>query len=144
MGLTGRRDELAAVRRSLLGSERLITLTGPGGIGKTWLARLALKEVGRAFPNGTYVAQIGDLTEARLLGRTVAGSMGLQGDIRHIDASVLVRLVADRHALLLLDRCEHLLSECARLVAGLPPGCPSMHILVTSRQPLGVIGEHLI
>lgn len=142
--LTGRRDELAAVRRSLLGSERLITLTGPGGIGKTWLARLTLKEVGRAFPDGTYVAKMGDLTDARLLGRTVAGSMGLEGKARHIDAAVLVRLVADRHALLLLDRCEHLLSECARLVAGLLPGCPRMHVLVTSRQPLGVIGEHVI
>src|SRR4051794_39628903 len=87
---------------------------------------------------------MGDLADARLLGRTVAGSMGLEGKARHIDAAVLVRLVADRHALLLLDRCEHLLSECARLVAGLLPGCPRMHVLVTSRQPLGVIGEHVI
>jgi predicted ATPase/DNA-binding CsgD family transcriptional regulator len=142
--VTGRRDELAAVRRSLLGSERLVTLTGPGGIGKTWLARLALKEVGRAFPDGTYVAGLGDLADARLFGRTVAGCMGLQLDARHIDASVLVPLLADRHALLLLDRCEHLLSDCARLVAGLLGGCPSLHVLATSRQALGVTGEHVI
>ena len=142
--MTGRRDELAAVRRSLLGSERLITLAGPGGSGKTWLARLALEEVGRAFPDGTYVAALGDLTEARLIGHTVAESLGLQLDARPIDASVLVPLVADRKALLLLDRCEQLLPECARLVAGLLRGCPSMHILATSRQRLGVTGEHLI
>ena len=142
--MTGRRDELAAVRRSLLGSVRLITLAGPGGIGKTWLARLALDDVGRAFPDGTYVAALGNLAEARLLGHTVADSMGLQLDARPIDASVLVPLVADRNALLLLDRCEHLLPQCSRLVAGLLRGCPNMHILATSRQRLGVTGEHLI
>src|SRR4051812_40011209 len=143
-GLTGRRDELAAVRRGLLGSERLITLTGPGGIGKTWLARLALDDVGRAFPDGTYVAALGNLAEPRLLGHTVADSMELQVDARSIDASDLVPLVGDRKALLLLDRCEHLLPECARLVAGLLRGCPSMQILATSRQRLGVTGEHLV
>ena len=142
--MTGRRDELAAVRRCLLGSERLITLTGPGGIGKTWLARLVLEEVGRAFPDGTYVAGVGGLAEGRALGRTVADSMRLQVDARHIDASVLVPLVADKHALLVLDRCEHLLPECARLVTGLLRGCPTLHVLATSRQPLGATGEHVI
>src|SRR4051812_9444843 len=142
--LTGRRDELAAVRRSLLGSERLITLTGPGGIGKTWLARLALDDVGRAFPDGTYLAALGNLAEARLLGHTVADSTGLQLDARPIDASVLVPHLAERSALLLLDRCEHLLPQCARLVAELLPGCPRLRFVATSRRRLGVPGEHLV
>jgi predicted ATPase/DNA-binding CsgD family transcriptional regulator len=142
--VTGRRDELAAVRRSLSGSERLITLTGPGGIGKTWLARLALEEVGRAFPDGTHVVEVSDVAEARLLVRTVADRMGLRLDAGDSDASVLVPLTADRHALLLLDGCEHLLSDCARLVAGLLRGCPGLHVLTTSRLPLGVTGEHVV
>ena len=142
--MSGRRDELAAVRRNLLGAERLTTLTGPGGIGKTWLAHAALAEVRRAFPDGAYVARLGDLEEPRQLGRLVAESMGLQPQEGHLDVSALVPLVTDRHALLLLDRCEHLVPECSRLVAGLLHGCPSMHVLATSRQPLGVTGEQVI
>ena len=142
--MTGRRDELAAVRRSLLESERLITVTGPGGIGKTWLVRQALEEAGRAYPDGAYVAELGDLAEARLLGRTVAQSMGLHPNATHVDAFALVPLVADRHAVLFLDRCEHLLADCAGFVAVLLRGCPNLHVLATSRQPLGVAGERVI
>ncbi len=142
--MSGRRDELATLRECVLGHQRLTTLTGPGGIGKSWLARLAADDLGRSFTDGTHVVELGDLPEVGLLAQAVARSMGLQLDGLHDDLSELVPLVDGRHVLLVLDRCEHLLPRCAGVVAGLLRGCPRVHVLATSRQPLGITGERVL
>lgn len=138
------RDELTLLRHGLQGSGRLVTLTGPGGIGKTWLARRAAQDNARAFTDGTYVVELDGLVESRLLVHTVAAGMGLQPHARHVDGSVLVPTLGDRHMLLVLDRCDHLVQECAHLVAELLRGCPRLRILATSRQTLGITGERVV
>ena len=142
--MSGRHEELESLRGGLLGPRRLMTLTGPGGIGKTWLARLAADDLGRTFADGTYVVELGALSEVGMLAQAVARSMGLQLDARDDDLSGLVPLVGDRHVLLVLDRCEHLLPGCARVIAGLLRGCPRLSVLATSRQPLGITGERVV
>ncbi len=140
----GRRDELELLRQRLSGPDRLVTLTGPGGIGKTWIARQLVAQPGRGFRSGTHVVALGDVRDAALLACTVAGALGLRLEAPPGDVSGLVALLADRQALLVLDRCEHLLPDSARFVAQLLQECPTLRILVTSREPLRVAGERVV
>jgi predicted ATPase/DNA-binding NarL/FixJ family response regulator len=140
----GRRDELELLRQRLSGPDRLVTLTGPGGIGKTWIARQLAAQPGRGFRSGTRLVPLGDVRDPALLACTVAGALGLRLEAPPGDVSGLVALLADRQALLVLDRCEHLLPDSARFVAQLLQGCRMLRILVTSREPLRVAGERVV
>ena len=135
----GRRREMAEVAR-LLAEQRLLTLTGPGGSGKT---RLAL-EVGRQaqpdYDDGVWLVELAALGAGELLPQTVAAALGVR---ERTDESLLDSLLGHlrpRHSLILLDNCEHLLDACAELVAALLAACPDLRILATSREPLGIPG----
>jgi predicted ATPase/DNA-binding CsgD family transcriptional regulator len=137
----GRRQELLDLR-TLLATGRLVTLAGPGGVGKTRLALRLAVQVRRTFPDGVWLVELAGLQEPALLARTVASALGLRdgdGD----SAARLAGYLGDRSLLLLLDNCEHLAVECAALVRQLLPAAPGIRVLATSRHVLGVEGEHV-
>ncbi|MFI2189888.1 ATP-binding protein [Streptomyces sioyaensis] len=139
----GRRREIADVKRQL-GHSRLVTLTGPGGIGKTRLALRIAREVHRSFPDGVHLVQLAALEKGDLLARAVADQLRLGSVSAGEPVPALVEYLAGRRLLLVLDNCEHLLDACARLVSTLLTSAPGLRVLATSRQLLGVGGEQAI
>ena len=136
----GRRAELAHVRQAL-SSGRLVTLTGPGGIGKTRLAVEAASGARRAFSDGVGLAELGGLRDPALLVPEVARSLGLADkSARWAVASLFDRLAGQR-VLLVLDQCEHLADACAVMADALLRACPGLRIVATSRHVLGLAGE---
>jgi predicted ATPase/DNA-binding SARP family transcriptional activator len=148
--LLGRDDELTRTG-ALLGDTRLVTLTGPGGVGKTRLAvELAGRQVGeRCFVDLAVVADAADVPSAvaTALGLREAGLHGgerhaLSGD-RPPPVERIVAALADRELLLVVDNCEHVVAGVATLADRLLSSCPRLRILATSREPLGLTGEAL-
>jgi predicted ATPase/DNA-binding CsgD family transcriptional regulator len=142
--MIGRREELAELRSRLDGRQRLVTLTGPGGIGKSRLAAEARSQLERGLPGGAWMVELGDLAEPGLLAAVVARAIGLpvQDDLGGADH--LAEALEDRPALLVLDGCDQVLEPCARLARSLLERCPGLRVLATSRQPLGVTGESVV
>jgi len=136
----GRRHEVTGVRR-LLTTNRLVTLTGPGGVGKTRLAQRAGAEVRRGFADGVWFVGLAELHDPDLVAVTVGEALGLPEVAVSPGGTGLAELLADRQALLILDNCEHLVEACADLVETLLRACPELRILVTSRQALRLDGE---
>ncbi|MFL6062191.1 MAG: ATP-binding protein [Marmoricola sp.] len=137
----GRRRELDAVLDAVL-TTPLVTLVGGGGIGKTRLAHQVL-ELARVDPARSWVVELADLHDADLIADRISAAIGAPTAGADFDASALVAAIGEEGGVLLLDNCEHLLTACADLVTMLLRGCPGLHVLTTSRQPLGVIGEHV-
>ncbi|WP_419998268.1 ATP-binding protein [Streptomyces boninensis] len=120
-----------------------MTLTGPGGVGKTRIALRAAAQVKGEYQDGVRLVQLSGLQDAELLPHTVAAAAGLPGADPRPALDGLVTALAEREQLLLFDTCEHLLDAVALLADVLLPAAPRLHILATSRQPLDVPGEHL-
>ncbi len=133
----GRRRELAELRGTL-GERRLVVLRGLGGVGKSALSlELAhdliddrLVAASGLFRDGVWLVRLGSISDGALLPETISSALSLGGSI---DAEQLVDRLAEFHALLILDRCEHLAGPVARLAEELLPGCPDLRILVTTR-----------
>ena len=138
--LLRRQQEVADVRRTL-GSARLVTLTGPGGIGKTTLARAAAADHQRARREETCTVDLADLVDPELLGHSVAAAFGTQLPYGAATAQDVAAAVADRAGLLVLDGCEAMLDAAVELVAVLLPKAPRLRVLATSQRQLGVTGE---
>ena len=136
----GRRAELVLVRQAL-GSARLLTLIGPGGIGKTRLAIEAASSARRAFSDGVGVAELGGLRDPALLVPEVARSLGLADKSARWAVASLSDRLASRRVLLVLDQCEHLAEACAVMADALLRACPGLRIVATSRHVLRVAGE---
>jgi predicted ATPase/DNA-binding NarL/FixJ family response regulator len=127
----------------LLATTRLLTLLGPGGIGKT---RIAL-EVGRALSGDlaekVVLVDLAPLADGALVAQAVASAVGVIEQSDRPLLSSLVDALASRQLLLILDNCEHVVDGCARVADALLAGCPRLRILATSREPLGITGEVL-
>ena len=136
----GRQNELAAVRQ-LLDAHRLLTLTGPGGCGKTRLALQAAGELTAAYRDGVWLIEFAALQEPALAPQTVAARLGLAERPGEDLLTTLQQHLQARHMLLLLDNCEHIVAACAQLSAALLAACPQVRLFATSREPLGVLGE---
>ncbi|WP_345431032.1 ATP-binding protein [Actinoallomurus vinaceus] len=136
----GRRRELAEAKR-LLSTGRMVTFTGPGGVGKTRLAGRVAAETHREFPDGVWLIDLAPVVPGEPLPRVVAGVLGLQGEA---GLSGLGDYLADRRLLLLLDNCEHLAADCAALSGKLLGIAPGLRILATSRQVLHIEGERVL
>jgi predicted ATPase/DNA-binding CsgD family transcriptional regulator len=136
----GRRAELAEAKR-LLGGTRLLTLVGPGGVGKTRLALRIAADVRRTFTGGVCFVELPDLHDAKLLPHTVAESLGLRDSATEWTPASLVSYLADLHLLLVLDNCEHLIEPCAALARDIIGATPDIRILATSREALRIAGE---
>ena len=150
----GRRRELGEIRR-LLGESRLVTLTGVGGTGKTRLALQVTAQLRRAFQDGVWFVDLTslrapelpvlDVQDPNVLAYPVMVALGMREQPGAGSATAqLVRYLAGRQALLMLDNCEHLLPVCAGLAESLLRGCPRLRILATTREPLSVPGEVLL
>jgi predicted ATPase/class 3 adenylate cyclase len=136
----GRERELAAVQQLLLG-ERLVTLTGAGGVGKTRLAlRLAADRLD-SIADGVWLVDLAPLADANLVPQAVAAALGVREQPERPLVQTLADALRDRHLLLLLDNCEHLVAACAALADSLLRACPWLRVLATSREPLGITGE---
>jgi non-specific serine/threonine protein kinase len=137
----GRRQATAEVRR-VLSAARLVTLTGVGGVGKSRLAVHVGRRVHRMFPDGVWLVELATLGDPALAEQAVAAALGLRDHSRRDPVTVLVEFLADKRLLLILDNCEHVLDGCSQLVARLLVAVPRLSVLATSREPLGVPGEH--
>ncbi|WP_043454830.1 ATP-binding protein [Streptomyces fulvoviolaceus] len=139
----GRLLELAEIS-GLLATERLVTLTGTGGVGKSRLALRAAHAAKAGFPGGTWFVELSELRDPGLLTNAVAQATRLtEQTLRPLIEAVCGHL-AGPAPLLVLDTCEHVLDECAKVVQELLANLPELRVLATSRQPLGVPGEHLL
>jgi non-specific serine/threonine protein kinase len=136
----GRQDELVDVTR-LLGAHRLVTLTGTGGCGKTRLALRVASSRAEDFPDGVWHVELAPLADPNLVAPTVAAVLGVQEQPDQPLLATLVETLQAKRLLLVLDNCEHLIEVCAQLTEALLRGCPTLRILATSREALGVAGE---
>ncbi len=138
--LIGREQDIDAVAAHL-DKGRLVTLTGTGGVGKTRLALAVAHRLCEAFPDGAWFADLAPLADPKLLAQTVLAALEAREAPGRSPADALAEFLRSRHLLLVLDNCEHLASACARLSRALLEQCPGLHLLVTSRETLGIAGE---
>ena len=137
----GRRDETETVS-GLLTPGRLVTLTGPGGVGKTRLALHAAAAAVERHPDGVWWCELAP-TDADALGHTIADVLGTQPQPGRSIVEAIVGALAGRELLLVLDNCEHVVEASARLVEQVLRSCPSATVLATSREPLAAEGEQV-
>ena len=136
----GRGPEIAAVRERLRAA-RAVTLTGPGGCGKTRLALRVAMLAEAGFGDGARLAELAPLTDPALVPATVVRALGVSERDVPTPTAGLVHALADRELLVVLDNCEHVLAAAAGLVATLLAQCPRVRFLATSRERLDVPGE---
>lgn len=137
--LVGREDDIERLT-TLMTSERLVTLVGPGGVGKTRLARRLGAEYGANGRSATMV-ELAALREAASTAAAVATALDVQQRQHETVEDTLTEVLRDSEQLVVLDNCEHVIGAVARLVGRLTSACPSLRLLTTSREPLGVPGE---
>ncbi len=143
----GRQAEIEKVE-SLLQKNRLVTLTGAGGVGKTRLAlRIAEDLVGQngekelAFKDGLSLVELAPLGDPQLIPHVIASIFGLREDQSRTIQTALLDYLSEKQLLLIFDNCEHLIMECAELAEDILRNCPGVKILASSREALGVEGE---
>jgi NB-ARC domain len=124
----------------LLADNRLVTLTGAGGVGKTRLAAQIAARVGGDFGAVWYV-DLAPITNPDLVPLTVARPLGLPDRSGRAPTETVLRFLENRQALMVLDNCEHLLDATADLMMALVGACPAVNLLATSREPIGVAGK---
>src|SRR5271166_5165425 len=136
----GRRADMSGLRAALA-VNRLVTLTGAGGVGKTRLAVQVATGLASEFADGAWYVDLAPVTVPEVVVVTVARALGLPDQPGRSMIDTLLRFVRDRRLLVVLDNCEHLLEASAEVVAALIGGAPNLKVLATSREPLLVTGE---
>ena len=136
----GRRKQLDKVQR-LLDTKRLVTLTAVGGAGKTRLALEVARRVQDSYPDGTWFVDLTEVKDGHLISRAFGSALGVHERPRQPMAESLIQHLGGLHLLLVVDNCEHVIEDCARLVDTIHRSCPGITILATSREPLRVSGE---
>jgi predicted ATPase len=136
----GREDELQEIR-ALLDISRLVTLTGPGGCGKTRLSLQVAGQMIERFVGGVWFVDLAPLRDERSVGAALASACGLQVSANESLDEAIASWIAERSVLVILDNCEHLVDSAAKLTHQLLVACPALTIISTSREPLGVDGE---
>jgi predicted ATPase/class 3 adenylate cyclase len=136
----GRSAQMDDVRQ-LMGYNRLVTLTGAGGVGKTRMALQVAADVAGQFANGVWYVDLAPITDSDLVPVTVARALGLPDQPGRSAVDTVVRHVGEREMLIVLDNCEHLLDACASLIGALLADCGALTLLATSREPIGMAGE---
>jgi predicted ATPase len=125
----------------LLDQYRLVTVTGPGGAGKTRLAGEVAERVAARFADGVWLAELAAVADPALVAAVVAAALGVRDQPGVPAADAVARVLAGQQLLLVLDNCEHVIGAAAALCAGLLAACDDVRVLATSREPLAVAGE---
>jgi predicted ATPase/class 3 adenylate cyclase/DNA-binding CsgD family transcriptional regulator len=136
----GREAQMADVQ-DLLDRDRLVTLTGAGGMGKTRLAIRVATQMAAEFADGVWYVDLAPITDPGLVAVTAARALGLPDQPGRSTIDSLLRFIGDRRMLMVLDNCEHLLDATAALTTALLGACSGLTMLATSREPIGVPGE---
>jgi predicted ATPase len=136
----GRQGELAQIA-AMLERGRLVTVVGPGGVGKTRVALVAAAQAAGNYPDGVWIVEQSGLRDPLLLPNTVASVLGLPEQDARSALDALLEYLRDKRLLLILDTCEHLLDACADLIQAILPDAPWVTVLATSRQPIDTLGE---
>ena len=139
----GRRKEIAEVRRKLA-SGRLVSLVGPGGVGKTRLALRVGADLGASRPGGAWLVELADIQDPALLANAVLASLDLHDQTSTEPRTLVLSHLRDADMLLIVDNCEHLLPAAAQLISDMLRAAPSLRVLATSREPLAVAGEQVV
>ena len=136
----GREGEMAKIGK-LFQKSRFVTLTGPGGTGKTRLALQVAGELLERFPDGVWLVEFAPLADPELVTQTAARALGMQLSASPQTLSFLIDYLKPKHCLLIFDNCEHLIAACIELVDALLHACPDLSVLLSSREGLGIEGE---
>jgi predicted ATPase/DNA-binding CsgD family transcriptional regulator len=139
----GRRHE-AAELRSKLASARIISLVGPGGVGKTRLAVRAATDLARGFADGAWLVELAEVRDPALVPNAAARALALRDQAPGGALALLLSYLADKELLLVLDNCEHLLDAAAQLATSVVEAAPQVRVLATSREPLSVPAEQVL
>ena len=138
--LVGRESELNDIVQAVTRA-RLLTLTGPGGTGKTRLALAAARSARESFPAGVCWVELAQIEDPGIVGQTLASRLGVPDTPGQDPAEAVAEYVGDHQVLVVLDNCEHLAGATASLTENLLAACPALTVLATSREALGVEGE---
>jgi predicted ATPase/DNA-binding CsgD family transcriptional regulator len=139
----GRRRELVELRKRL-SAARLVSLVGPGGVGKTRLAIRIATDLARGFPGGAWLVELADIRDPALVANAVVAALDLRDQASIEPLPLLISYLRDKELLLVLDNCEHLLAAAAVLVADVIRAAPGVRVIATSREPLSVSGEQVV
>jgi predicted ATPase/DNA-binding CsgD family transcriptional regulator len=139
----GRRRELAEIRKKLA-TTRLVSLVGPGGVGKTRLALQAAADLGRGFADGAWLVELAEVRDGAVVIIAILGALDLRDQAATTPLQILTAYLGERQVLLLLDNCEHVIDSVAQVVTELLRAAPDLRVIATSREPLAVAGEHVV
>jgi predicted ATPase/DNA-binding CsgD family transcriptional regulator len=139
----GRRRELTELRKKLAAA-RLVSLVGPGGVGKTRLAIRAATDLGRGFSGGAWLVELAEVRDSALVGNAVMAALGLRDQAATEPLALVLSYLRGRELLLVVDGCEHLLGAAAQVVSEMMRVAPGVRVIATSRAPLSVAGEHVV
>jgi predicted ATPase/DNA-binding CsgD family transcriptional regulator len=139
----GRRRELADLRKKL-GAARVVSLVGPGGVGKTRLAIRAASDLGRGFKDGAWLVELAEIQDPNLVGNAVMAALDLRDQAATAPHDLIRAYLQDKALLLVLDNCEHLLPAVADLATDVVTHAAGVRILATSREPLAIAAEHVV
>ena len=139
----GRRRELAEVRKKL-SAARMVSLVGPGGVGKTRLAVRIAADLARGFPDGAWLVELADVRDPALVSNAAMAALDLRDQAFTEPLVLLLSYLKDKDLLLVVDNCEHLLDSAAQVAADVIKAAPGVRVLATSREPLAIDGEHVV
>jgi predicted ATPase/DNA-binding CsgD family transcriptional regulator len=139
----GRRRELAELRKRL-SAGRLVSLVGPGGVGKTRLAIKMATDLARGFKDGAWLVELGEVQDQGLVPNAAMGALDLRDQASTEPLALVLAYLRDRNLLLVVDNCEHVLGAANQLVTEALKAAPGVRVMATSREPLSVPGEHVL
>ncbi len=139
----GRRSELAELRKKLTAA-RLVSLVGPGGVGKTRLAIRTATDLARGFRDGAWLVELADVRDSALVSNAVLAALDLRNQTATEPHALLLAYLRDKELLLVVDNCEHLLAAAAWLLTEVIRASPGVRVIATSREPLAVTDEHVL
>jgi len=139
----GRHRELGEVRSALVAA-RMVSLVGPGGVGKTRLAIRVAAELARLFRGGPWLVELAELRDPDLVPNAMMAALDLRDQASTEPLEVLLAHLREQEMLLVVDNCEHLLQASAGLLAEILKVAPGVRLVATSREPLSISGEHVV
>ena len=139
----GRKQELAELRKKLAAA-RLVSVVGPGGVGKSRFALRAASDLARSFADGAWWVELAEVRDAALVGSAVMAALDLRDQAGTEPLELLLNHLREKKVVVVLDNCEHLLTEIGRLAGEIIGAGPAVRLIATSREPLSIAGEQVL